>query len=418
MYKRGLSSIVLALLVVVLVVAASAAAVAIEATPTSTSASQTVTQFFSSATSVSQSGLRLSLSVAPTVTASGDFVTVSISDFNTLAAANAPAIIGPPTAGGSTLTVGPCSQIPLGFGIFYGYYQASNISEAVPLQIFKPGVYMCPAEFAVSYYSFAAQSDEVSLYSQQPIGSGNATTATKMWTDPDASSQNFSGYWPGQASPLASGGFQPFQPGVYTVVGGDYWGQLTILHFTIGAANTTTTSSSGSTTASTGASASVASIQGLQLSAALNATVLQPGETLQVALSEFNTLATSNNVTAARQWPVQVALGACPNLNEEPIGIAVYPGHVDAQNVSDASSLQIFPLVPCPMIIRLVTGYYFQPQSDMAVVLPGTGASPMTGEVNVSMIYSGGAHPLPQGVYTVVAADEWGAAVFLYFTVV
>jgi hypothetical protein len=165
--------------------------------------------------------------------------------------------------------------------------------------------------------------------------------------------------------------------------------------------------------------ASVDSVDGLQLRVGLNATVLLPGESLQVTVSEFNTLATLNNVSQASQWPIQAELGSCPNVYIQPFGIAVYSGHADAQNISQATQLEIFPIKPCPMFVRLITGYAFQPQSDLAVVLPGSGASPlpMAANVNISMNYSGQPQPLPPGTYTLVAADEWGAMTFLYFTV-
>ena len=174
-----------------------------------------------------------------------------------------------------------------------------------------------------------------------------------------------------------------------------------------------------STTTTASNSASVSSIQGLRLDVGLSTTVLQPGQTLQVSVSEYNSLGTANNVSASKQWPVQVALGACPNLDMQPFGIAVYSGHVGAQNLSQATQLRIFPLAPCPLLMRLVTGYYFQPSSASATVLPSAGGSPspMSANVNVSAIYTEQAKPLPQGAYTLVAADEWGAVAFLYFTV-
>jgi hypothetical protein len=177
-----------------------------------------------------------------------------------------------------------------------------------------------------------------------------------------------------------------------------------------------------SSTATTGGSKTVTigSIQGLQLTLGLNSTVLLSGQTLQVAVDEFNTLSTVNNVSASRQWPAQVSLGSCTNLNFKPFGIAVYSGHVDAQNLSQATPLQIFPIVPCPMLMRLITGYDFQPSSAQAVILPSVGAAPssMAANINVSSTYSGQPKPLPPGPYTVLAADEWGAMAFLYFTVV
>ena len=417
MNRRGVSSAALAFLVVALVIVGSAAAVAIQNNPPATSGSHTFTSQ-SISTTASQNGLRFTLAITPTAATSGASVVISVSDFNTLPSNDTLAPGSLPTVGGTGLSVGPCSQLPLGVGIIQGYYDEGNLSKATLLGVFEPGVYSCPVEFAAAYYSFAPKSDEVSLYSQQPTGSANSTAPRSMWTNPDLSSQNFSGYWTSSADVLGGGSFQPFRPGVYTVVGADEWGQLAVLHFVIGSSGTTTRSSGTTSTGTgTGGSGFAASVQGLQLRMALNATVLRSGETLQVALQEFNTLATANNVTAARDWPIQVALGSCTNVFDEPIGVAVYSGHVDAQNVSGADSLQVFPIAPCPMFIRLVNGYDFQPLSDIAVVLPGTGAAPMAANINVSRIYSSQAQPLPQGDYTVAAADEWGAMAFLYFTV-
>jgi hypothetical protein len=161
------------------------------------------------------------------------------------------------------------------------------------------------------------------------------------------------------------------------------------------------------------------SIQGLQLRFGLNATVLHSGQSLQLTVSEFNTLATSNNVSASTDWAAIVALTACPNTSSEPFGVALYSGHVEAKNLSQAARLDIFPRVPCPMFMRLIEGYNFQPQSDVATILPGSGASAMAANVTISKLYpSGQPQPLPTGIYTAVAADEWGATVFLYFKVV
>ena len=181
----------------------------------------------------------------------------------------------------------------------------------------------------------------------------------------------------------------------------------------------TQTQSTVSTATGHPSNASADSLYGLQLRVDLNATSLLSGESLQVAVSEFNTLSTFNNVPASEQWPIRVALGSCPNVYDQPFGIAVYSGHVDEQNLSQDVALKIFPSTACPMFIREVTGYVFQPQSDLAVVEPNVNAapSPLTANVTVSMIYSGPPQPLPKGTYTVAAADEWGALLFLYFTV-
>lgn len=356
-------------------------------------------------------GLRLSLSVAY----SGGSISIDISDYNTLASTNAPTTAGPPTAGGTTLTLGPCSQLPLGVGLWQGYYSAGNLSVTPPLNLFQPGVYSCPAEFPIAYFSFSALSDDVSLYSPQPR-SGNGTVPTEMLTMPDDFSQSISGYWTDQ------GMFQQFQPGSYTIVGGDEYGQLAVVHFYIGQPGTTSNTTTSQVLSSpSGWNLSTSPIQGLELMVSTNGTEIQTGESVQVNLSEFNSLPITNNVSAGHDWPTSVALGPCENIYVQPFGIAVYTGHLTAQNLSQGERVNIFPPTACPQFIRLVTGYEFQPLSDLAVVLPGSGSgtpSPLVGSVNVGMSYSPQGEPLPPGSYTVVAADEWGALVFAYITVV
>jgi hypothetical protein len=369
----------------------------------------------------------LSLSVSPSETYSGSPITVSISDFNTLTVTNAPAITGAPTVGNMTLSLGPCSQLPLGFAVYEGNYQASNLSEGSALDVNQPGIYSCPAIFPIAYFSFSPLSDNVSLYSPQPSGSGGSAVPTEMWTVPDAFSQGFSGYWTGGSGGLKSGTFHAFAPGVYTLVGGDDFGQITLVHFQVQSPQTTVTSTTGRSSSSVstttappgGENASAASLYGLRLLVNINATEITPGEAVQVNLTEFNTLPKVNDVSASGDWPVQVSLGSCRNIYDQPFGIAVYAGHVDGQNLSQGQQLDIFPIVACPMYIRLVTGYEFQPQSNLAVILPGLGAtpSPLVGSVVVRNSYSSQTQSLPPGTYTVVAADEWGALAFLYFQV-
>jgi len=398
-------------MVVVILVASMAAVMATQTSVTPGTTSSQRTSESSSVSTTAENGLRLSLGASLSSVYSGGSITVTLSDFNTLDVTNSPTMMPLPTIGGVTLSMGPCSQLPLGFGVAGGYYGLGNVSQASLLNLYNPGaLYGCPALFPVGYFAFSPLSDNVTLYSPQPSGPGNATVPTRMWTAPDSFDQNFSGYWTGQGFPLGSDTFHSFEPGVYTLIGADAYGQLTVVHFYVPAGTTTTG----------GTSVSVPSLNGLELLVSLNATQSLPGQQVQVNLSEFNTLPAANNVSASRAWPVSVALGACENMYAQPFGIAVYSGHVDGQNLSQGQRVEIFPPVPCPLYLRLVTGYLFQPQSDLAVILPNLGAtpSPLVGSVNVGMNYSSlQGQSLPAGTYTVVAADEWGALAFVYFQV-
>ncbi len=427
MRRPGLTLELLAFLLVAIIAVSSVAALAVVASGTGKTSGQQSTQTSISSTSA-KDGLLLSLGAGPSGTPAGSGVAVSITDYNTLSTTNSPAVTGMPTVGGATLSLGPCSQLPLGFALYEGNYQANNLSQGSPLNLFQPGIYSCPALFAVAYYSFSPLSDNITLYSPQPSGSGSSTVPTPMWTAPDSFNQSFSGYWAG-TSAAESGNFHAFTSGVFTLVGGDAYGQLTIVHFSIPFTQTTVTSttvqssSSVSTTTAPpgGQNATAASQYGLKLLVNMNATEILLGQSVEVDLTEFNTLSRVNNVSTSSDYPVQVALGSCENEYVQPFGIAVYAGHVNAQNLSVGHQVSIFAITACPQFIRLVTGYEFQPQSNLAVVLPESGAtpSPLVGSVVIGASYPtlSQAQPLPLGTYTVVAADEWGALAFLYFQV-
>ena len=187
-----------------------------------------------------------------------------------------------------------------------------------------------------------------------------------------------------------------------------------------------TTSTTTQPTTTTPSTTTVQSMNGLQLQVSVNATNLTPGESLQIGISEYNTLSTINDVTAATNWGVNgLALGACPNINEQPFGVSVFQGNYTSQNISQATSLDIYAATSCPQFIKLITEYDFLPDSIFATPMP-TGYLPppppmaaMQAIVNVIGNYTQQTqlNPLVPGPYTVVAGDEWGALIFLHFTV-
>jgi len=185
-----------------------------------------------------------------------------------------------------------------------------------------------------------------------------------------------------------------------------------------GCAQTTTETTIATLTTTTAQSGN-----GLQLQVSLNAATLTPGEPLQINVSEYNTLPTNNNVAAATNWGVNgLTIGACPNINLLPFGVAVFRGHYDAGNISQGTPLPLFAAVPCVPLIRLITGYDFLPDSSTAAIMPGGDLqSPtlMSATETVKGTYSQGIQltPLTSGIYTVVAGDEWGTLEFLYINV-
>jgi hypothetical protein len=155
----------------------------------------------------------------------------------------------------------------------------------------------------------------------------------------------------------------------------------------------------------------------LQLRLSTNATHLQYGGGVEISASEYNTAATPENISAANNWPVAgLSVGACGHMAYS-FGVAIFQGYYTSGNVSAGQPLQIYPVVPCPMLIRLVTGYLFAPLNDSAVILPGTEETLMS--VNVATIgtFNESLTPFSPGTYTVAAGDEWGGLTVLYFSV-
>ena len=176
----------------------------------------------------------------------------------------------------------------------------------------------------------------------------------------------------------------------------------------------------GCTQTTTETTTTAQSRNGLQLQVSVNAATVNPAEPLQINVSEYNTLATYNNVAAATNWGVNgLTIGACPNINVQPFGVAVFQGNYNAQNISQGTPLELYAAVPCAQLIRLITGYDFLPDSNNAAIIPGgdlTSPTPMSVTVTINGIYKQGFQliPLSSGIYTLVAGDEWGSLEFLY----
>ena len=186
-------------------------------------------------------------------------------------------------------------------------------------------------------------------------------------------------------------------------------------------ASTLTVSPAGlSTTTAGGTSTYGTSPDGLQLTLQISNSQVQQGGTLMINVSETNTNSKPLNESAAGSWAVEgLRMSAC-YASVYPFGVAVYQGHLTKDTLTPSDRLNLYPLVPCPLLIRYVSGYYFQGASDVALVLPGTGPGiPMASGLAVSGNYTTGSSrtSFSPGEYTVVAGDEWGSLVFLYFTV-
>jgi hypothetical protein len=178
-----------------------------------------------SASSKSVSGLELTLSLDSKTYQSGQQVGIDIDEKNTLSKTNT--INSSSKWPVSGLRVGPCGTLnyPFGIEVFQGNYTAANISSATPLQIYEPGTYTCPMILSdTSSYVFQPLSDNAAIFQMsEPTAVFSMAMNTEFEPAP-------TGYW---ASNDVGAAFTNFEPGVYTVVAGDEWGALVLVHFTV-----------------------------------------------------------------------------------------------------------------------------------------------------------------------------------------
>jgi len=209
----------------------------------------------------------------------------------------------------------------------------------------------------------------------------------------------------------------------------------------------TTSGSTSPTFQETTNTSSVSPPGGIQLSLVLNATSLQVGQELNVAISISNMQPTVNVVRTANNWPFQgvpVALWP-PCYFGIPAQVVVLQGNYSLHELKVVADV---PFNYVCMEAVSVDHAIFQARSDRANL---TGIYDVTdsnqtlgpfqleknfttngywnlqslaGELNIPVIGDGANPNVPPnstsftpGVYTVAAADEWGQYVLLHFTV-
>jgi hypothetical protein len=176
------------------------------------------TDFPLSASAVGTNSLNLTLSLNASSISQGQSIGVTIDESNLL---NTASTVNSSSNWPLFLSLGPCGHgnYPIGLAIFDGYYTSSNISAADSLELYQPGVRACPMfMLLITSYTFQPLSDIAS------VNSPNPGFNLSMNSDLTAN-----GYWSGTSAE----NFVVFPPGIYTIVGGDEWGQLVILHFDV-----------------------------------------------------------------------------------------------------------------------------------------------------------------------------------------
>jgi len=165
----------------------------------------------------------------------------------------------------------------------------------------------------------------------------------------------------------------------------------------------------------------------LALRLVLNTSVVSQGHPVSITTGEWNDLSAQNNVKSATAWPAEgLGAGPCGPMNY-PFGFEILSGYYNGSaGLDSAQKVQLYGPGPyfCPVILSSISSYSFYPLSDRADVMGSCGQNPcFTEEMNTTVVvagyWSGGSFlPLPPGVYTVVAGDEWGALLFEHFEVV
>ena len=136
------------------------------------------------------------------------------------------------------LLAGPCSGYkPIGIAVMKGFYSSGNVSEGQPLHLFQQ--VFCPEYFPAAYYIFGPTSDYVRMASKPNAPSTGSSNASSQISNPlgdmlsvvplnGSCCRQLPG--PQNCSCYVYDSI-PFSTGTYTVVGGDEWGDLAILHF-------------------------------------------------------------------------------------------------------------------------------------------------------------------------------------------
>jgi len=191
--------------------------------PPTTNTTTTTSDTVISASSNTTNGLKLSLSVDATPNIQHQ-ISITLDETNVLSEINNIPVSDNWSYKG--LGVAPCDfTSPYGIAVFEGDYVASNLSTGTPLTLYNPHITrLCPTNYPVISYSFQPSLDWAQVIENPANPLHNSQQMQYELT--------INGYWPddnfSSNSQLTS-----FKPSVYTVVAGEEWGNLIILHFTV-----------------------------------------------------------------------------------------------------------------------------------------------------------------------------------------
>ena len=192
---------------------------------------QPASPFNSISLSNSTLGIRLDLSVNSTHLKPGDGIAITLSEHNLHLSSNEVGAWWGWKDHGLRFAPGPgcpTADLPIGFFVLNGYYTKDSISNGHPLQLYMPGSaywgsISCPEILSARSYVFDPESSLATI-----MGTCNPCS-----TVPIELQRQVAGLVDTTQSFHSPSTFYPFSHGVYTLVGGDEWGDLLLLHFTV-----------------------------------------------------------------------------------------------------------------------------------------------------------------------------------------
>ena len=182
-----------------------------------------------SASSKTANGLSLNLSLDAKTYYLGQKVQISLDEKNTQSKTNSiPAAENWPL-NGLIITLSLCQSedYPFGIAVYQGDLSSSELSNAVPVHLYNMnGLFSCVTPFVhPTSYSFKPGSDIADLTPKN----GDITVSSYIKDRQISAEVGLKGYW----TDGDSSRFRYFEPGIYTMAGGDEWGNVVVIHFTV-----------------------------------------------------------------------------------------------------------------------------------------------------------------------------------------
>jgi hypothetical protein len=155
---------------------------------------------------------------------------------------------------------------------------------------------------------------------------------------------------------------------------------------------------------------STESAYGFDLYLKLDKGYIQKGTNITASAWIMNGAGRINNVTAMSNWPLQGLYSKC-----SPLAIGIIKGYYEQANITRGSFIDLNNSKSCES--ENVLYYLLEPMGTNGIAFYQGGARKVSMNISISLsgYYEEGRFLEFKGVYTVVAADEWGDIVLLYF---